>query len=354
VQPVSPYAESDGRVTRLYAAPRWVNLDGVLMPIEQAVAVQHDPATESYRVSLGKESIELRPTDPAALKAAITGRQTGLVFGPVLDPAKAPAVVNFQVSYTDGVQATLAGWRFKDAGAPVGLFIHDWKSQFAGNCTVTASAITLDLAEAKEQALQAGDGINLDPTVTSGLYGRMWTASTQSFAAARLAGGSVLYNTLIVRAGYDAPWWAVSRCPIKFDTSAYANPTSVRLCVRRSVGPQHPEWIRSMRCSFTMYWDDEGEAWYFDSADVMEQVLNGTVMNLFDFTGTADLWASIVPLERYAATANFHIGLIEETYDRPNVTPPDSTHHFVLDGGAPYLELTFGGASRLPLVGVGT
>jgi len=348
VQPVSPYAESDGRVTRLYAAPQWVQVDGALVPIEQAVTVQHDPATESYRVCLGKEFIELRPNDPAALKAAITDRQFGLTFGPVLDPAKAPPVVSFAVNFTAGVQPTADGWRFKDAGAPVGMFIGDWKYQFGDKCIVAADSVTLDMSEAKEQALQAGEAINLDPTVTSGLYGRMWTASTFSFAMARIASGSVLYNIQIVRAGYDAPWWAVSRCPIKFDTSAYANPTSVRLCVRRSVGPQNPEWIRVMRCAFTM------SGGYFNNSTVQAEILNGAVMNLFEFTAAPDLWASAIPLERYAATANFDIGLIEEVYDRPNVSPPDSTHHFVLDGCVPYLEIIYGSPSRMPLAGVGT
>ena len=348
MQPVSPYAESDGRITRLYAAPRWVNLDGVLMPIEQAVTVEHDPATESYRVSLGKESIELRPTDPAALKAAITDRQFGLTFGPVLDPAKAPAVVSFAVNCTSGVQPTADGWRFKDAGAPVGMFIHDWKSQFADKCSVSANAITLDLAEAKEQALQAGEAINLDPTVASSLYGYIPLYDGESFDDARNAEGYVHYNTIAIFGEYRDGEYGVGRGPMKFDTSAYPNPASVRLCIRRSQGAQNPQWIRAMRCSFTM------QSGQFDNTVVQYEILGGAVMNLFEPTGTANLWASVIPLERYAATADFDIGLIEETYDRPNVTPPDSTHHFVLDGGAPYLELTFGGASRLPLVGVGT
>jgi hypothetical protein len=348
VQPVSPYAESDGRVTRLYAAPRWVYLDDALVPIEQAVAVEHDPATESYRVSLGKEFIELRPTDPAALKAAITGRQFGLTFGPILDPAKAPAVVNFAVNCTAGVQGTANGWQFKDAGDPVGMFIHDWKSQFAGKCTVTASAITLDLAEAKEQALQAGEAINLDPTVTSNLYGYIPLYDGESFDDARNAHGFVRYNTIEIFGEYRDGEYGVGRGPMKFNTSAYPNPASVRLCVRHSEGAQSPQWIRAMRCSFTM------QSGQFDNTVVQYEILNGAVMNLFELTGTTNLWASVIPLERYAATADFDIGLIEETYDRPNVSPPDSAHHFVLDGGAPYLELTFGGASRLPLVGVGT
>ena len=348
MQPVSPYAESDGRVTRLYAAPRWVQVDGALVPIEQAVAVQHDPATESYRVSLGKEFIELRPTDPAALKAAIIGRQTGLAFGPILDPAKAPAVVNFQVSYTDGVQATPGGWQFKDAGTPVGLFIHDWKSQFASKCTVSASIITLDLAEAKEQALQAGEAVNLDPTVTSNLYGYIPLYDGESFDAARNAHGFVRYNTIEIFGEYRDGEYGVGRGPMKFNTSAYPNPASVRLCIRRSEGAQNPQWIRAMRCSFTM------ESGQFDNTVVQYEILNGAVMNLFEPTGTQNLWASAIPLDRYAATADFDVGLIEETYDRPNVSPPDAAHRFVLDGGVPYLELTFGSASRLPLVGVGT
>jgi hypothetical protein len=257
-------------------------------------------------------------------------------------------VVNFQVSYTDGVQATLAGWRFKDAGAPVGLFIHDWKSQFAGKCTVSASAITLDLAEAKEQALQAGEAINLDPTVTTGLYGYIPLYDGESFDDARNAHGFVRYNTIEIFGEYRDGEYGVGRGPIKFDTSAYPNPASVRLCVRRSEGAQSPQWIRAMRCSFTM------QSGQFDNGTVQYEILGGTVMNLFELTGTANLWASAIPLEHYAATADFDIGLIEETYDRPNVTPTGDTHHFVLDGGAPYLELTFGGASTLPLVGVGT
>ena len=85
-------------------------------------------------------------------------------------------------------------------------------------------------------------------------------------------------------------------------------------------------------------------------------MLDGTVMNLFESTGTPNLWASVIPLEHYAATTDFDIGLIEEVYDRLNVEPPDATHQFELNGCVPYLEITYGGAGggAMALLGVGT
>ena len=47
------------------------------------------------------------------------------------------------------------------------------------------------------------------------------------------------YQNAEVQAIHQSYWYEISRTALKFDTSAYPNPASVRLCVCRSVGPQH-------------------------------------------------------------------------------------------------------------------
>jgi hypothetical protein len=351
VRPVSPYAESDGRVTRLYAAPRWVQVGGVFIPIEQAIAVQHDPATEGYRVQFGKEFIELRPNDPTALKAAVTSRRTGLAFGPVLDAAKAPATIGFTVARSDGVVAMPSGWQFKGAGAPVGLFVHEWMSRFRSKCVLAADAVTLDLAEAKQKALAKGRPISLDPTISSGLFAELFSSDSYwEDARDGIWYVDVEYQNAEVQAVHQSYWYDISRTALKFDTSAFPNPAQVKLCVQRSGGAEQPQWIRAMRCSFTMW----GET--FEVYDTWAEIAGGAVMSLFEATGTPNLWASAIPPEHYAATADFDIGLIEETYDRPYIEPPDDTHQFELNGCVPYLEITYGGAAggAMALLGVGT
>jgi hypothetical protein len=327
-----------------------VHVDGVLVPIEQAVIVEHDPASESYTVRLGKESIALRPSDPAALKAAIMSRRTGLAFGPVLDAAKAPATIGFAIAHSDGVEKTPGGWRFKDAGAPVGLFVHDWLLRFRDKCTVATDAVTLDLAEAKQKALAKGRPINLDPTVTSGLYAHLFSISTDWETARDDPNDlEVTYQSAKVQAILDIGNYAVSRTALKFNTSAFPAPVSVRLCVKRSGGgeQQQPEHVRTMRCSFTM------GGGMFEAFITWQEVCDGPSMNLFAATSPPTLWASVIPLEHYAATADFDVGLIEEDYDRPYIEPPDAGHYFELNGCVPYLEITYGGGT-MALLGVGT
>ncbi|HUU59215.1 MAG TPA: hypothetical protein VMZ50_06710, partial [Phycisphaerae bacterium] len=162
--PESSNAAREGRRVRLYAAPRWIRLDGeTWRAIEEVVSICRDASTGQYRVTCGEDWITWTPRNRPAglLKEAVVRERR---FGDVLNAGQlVDLTLEYDVRFSGGVEVAVAGWRFANVhDAEVGLFVHDLIGRFGvGRVSVLPGSVAIDVSAA------LGSEVNLDPTIVA-------------------------------------------------------------------------------------------------------------------------------------------------------------------------------------------
>ena len=352
------------RRLRIYAGPQWVRPDGrTWTPIHQAVPVA--ALDGGYLVSYQGEGIQLLPhaSDAAALaEARNANRIERGHFGPVLDAAKAPDVLRWNVVAGAGVKREKDAWIFPDKsgdGVKLGLFLQDWRARFGARCVIEGDQITLDLTEAKMLALAPGGTgeINLDPLIAPTFQKYAYCPGTASgWELLHNADGEGLGSAAEVQATNPfQDYCIIRRIILRFDTSAYASPAS---CVLKMT---HTSRLNGAvpHVSVAEYADLESGHCYGEARTTGFEVAANKVGDMTLTNGTTWESPDMVAGEHYNAEASFDLAVCESAHDVDDEpggsNPPGATDYKVdFDADETYLDLEPGGAGRLMLMGVGT
>jgi len=190
-------------------------------------------------VTVGEKTLELRCKQIAALDAAkVIDQSFGHHFGPLLDAAKCPDALEFDIIAPPGTQETADGWILQTwDGVPFGLSMRDWKSTFGEKALIGSNSVAIDLTEAKTEAIESAKTINLDPSIL------LSPDSVLSFTNADMAvslasiveAGCILFNgteTCTAEGSFlnfPPPFVRVTRAGMRFTNCPTATASSLHL-----------------------------------------------------------------------------------------------------------------------------
>ncbi len=313
--PSTANSDRRGRHVRVFASPLYCRPDGrTWWKIDEALSVVRNESSGSVCVALADDWIVFAPVDNALLQEAcdqyvLETRR----FGPVLAGGRLPDALSWNVSFSARVRPTADGWQFPCADVRLGVFVTDWLTRFAGRVELRSEGVTLDLAEAKPDA---GGKVDLDPeTVSPAATPRcLYAEDMFNWNGIRTAATGTIqaqWQAAVDAAG-GGQFEHIARSCVRFDTSAYADPVSAVLRVKRQSGTEDPSHIHLSKCAFSVGFDqtsDYRKVYDGYGADPLGVLSAGT-----------GCWERDI-LTDYEASATFDLGLVEKAHDFDNVDP---------------------------------
>ena len=178
---INPTTEREGRRYRIYSAPKYCTLGGLLRPIEDVLNVSRDSKTGEYRVSCGDEWITLRPQMTKGVR--VDSVVSPWRFGDVLQAESGyEDVIGYDVAHSPSVSVAADGWKFGNVtDVALGAFFGDWETKWPGKVMWKPDSVSLDT-----RAIEPVDGlIDLDPvTVSATNAGSYYSSNHATWAAA--------------------------------------------------------------------------------------------------------------------------------------------------------------------------